>query len=329
MPSTLTSASVSGPGFSQLTAAVREVYSREIWFSAMPNLRFMDFATQKTELTAQPGQTITMPKAGAIRRGGTLTEGVRIGTQSMSLSTVSITVSEKGNAIGVTERLLEQSFYDQLQMAAALLGRDCALVLDAELRDTLKGAVNTLFAGKKAGRTSLTDADTLGTAELYRATAFLESGNCPKWFNDYYIAFVHPNQLASLRQAAGWVNAQLYSGAVRIFSGEAGRWNDVRFISTTMVPSGANDTLDETGQYADPGYVAALKSGTAGNLTTIYQAIIFGEYSVGHAVGLPVELRDNGVQDYGREHGLAWYAIWGNGLLETKNSLVMETAGQA
>ena len=58
----------------------------------------------------------------------------------------------------------------------------------------------------------------------------------------------------------------------------------------------------------------------------VYQAVMFGEYSSGHAVGLNVELRDNGVQDFGREHALAWYAIWGQGLLEANNIVVIETA---
>ena len=28
----------------------------------------------------------------------------------------------------------------------------------------------------------------------------------------------------------------------------------------------------------------------------------------------------------GREHALAWYAIWGQGLLESNNAVVIETA---
>ena len=326
MPSQLTSVSVSGNGFSQMVAAVREVYSREIWFNAMPNLRFLDYATQKTELSAQPGQTIVMPKAGPIRRGGTLTEGVRINAQAMSLSTISITVNEKGNAIGMTERALNQSFFDQMSMAALHLGRDCAETLDRELRDTVAGAVNTIIANQKVSRAAITAADVLGTGDLYRATELLETLNAPKWFNDYYVAFIHPHQLSSIRQAPGWINAQLYAGVQRIFSGEAGRWNDVRFISTSMCPNGKDSTLNAAGESADPGYNAALATGAGGNLTTIYQAFLFGEFSYAHAVGLPVELRDNGVQDYGREHGLAWYAIWGSGLLETRNSAIIETA---
>ena len=105
------------------------------------------------------------------------------------------------------------------------------------------------------------------------------------------------------------------------------RYEDVRFITTTVMPNGANSAIDpDTGDYVDVGYVAALASGSSGNLTTIYQAVVFGEYSFGHATALPVELRDNGVEDFGREHGLAWFSIWGQNTLENPNIVVAETA---
>lgn len=48
---------------------------------------------------------------------------------------------------------------------------------------------------------------------------------------------------------------------------------------------------------------------------SVFEAIMLGDNAFGHAVSLPVELRDGGVMDFGREHALAWYAIWGFGLI--------------
>jgi hypothetical protein len=53
----------------------------------------------------------------------------------------------------------------------------------------------------------------------------------------------------------------------------------------------------------------------------IYEAIMLGDNAFGHAVSLPVELRDGGVLDFGREHALAWYSIWGWGVI-TESSVV-------
>lgn len=326
--STMTTAQASGPGFTALLTAIRDVYSAEIYFQAQPNLRFDQFATRKEELGTQPGAQIVMPKFGNIKRGGDLEEGQRLQTRAMSMSTTSISVKEKGNAIGMSERLLQTSFYDNLAAAAMLLGRDMAIVLDIQLRDTVRTATAKVYGGGKSSRNALVNGDGFTTTLVHKATQKLATNSSPKWGNDFYVCFIHPWQAADLRQSAGWVNASLYGGVTPIFFGEIGRYNDVRFIETAMMPNGANSSVDSTtGDYADPGYDPLLDKVVTGALgaDVVIQSVMFGEYSYGHAVGLPVELRDNGVQDFGREHALAWYAIWGQGLLETKNIVVIET----
>jgi N4-gp56 family major capsid protein len=328
MSNVMTTAQASGAGFSALLSAIREVFSAEIYFQAQPNLRFDQFATRKEELSVQPGQQITMPKFGNIKRGGPLTEGVRLVTRAMSMSTAQITVTEQGNAIGMSERLLQTSFYDNLAAASMLLGRDMAITLDLQLRDVVRGGTTKVYGGGKTSRNALANGDGYTTSVIHAASERLSTQNSPKWGGDFYVSFIHPHQTTDLRQSPGWVNASLYSGVNAIFFGEVGRYNDVRFIETSVMPNGATSTVDATGDYADPGYDPALDKLVTGALgaDVIYQSVMFGEYSYGHAVALPVELRDNGVKDFGREHALCWYAIWGSDLLEVKNVVVIETA---
>lgn len=327
MPSVLNTAVQSGAGFAQQVESIRDVFSAEIWFAALPILKFDQFSTKKTELGVQPGRTIQIPRYGNIKRGGRLTEGVRLQTRAMSMSLQSITVFEQGNAIGFSEYLLQTSFYDQLSAASLLLGRDMALVLDGQLRDTVVLGTNTVFGGGKASRVLVTAADKMDTQALKDAVETLETHNTPKWAGDHYICFLHPHQGRSLRDDNDWINASLYAGATQIYTGEIGRYEDVRFITSTVMPNGQNSATDpDTGDYVDIGFNPVLASGYAGNQTIIYQAVMFGEYSYGHATAMPVELRDNGVEDFGREHGLAWYAIWGQNVLENPNIVVIETA---
>lgn len=324
-----TATAQSSAGFQALLTAVREVFSAEIYFTAQPNLRFDQFVTVKDELNQTPGSSITMQKMGNIRKGGKLNEGQRILSKGMAMSSSNITVDERGNAIVMTERLLQQSFYDNMAVASMALGRDMALVLDTELRDVFRTATTKVYANGKTSRNALVQGDVFGTAEIHRVNEALETNNSPKFGNDFYVMFVHPHQIGALRQSPGWINLQLYQGGGSIFFGEIGRYNDFRFISTSMMPNGFNSAIDpDTLEYADPGYDPVLDQDVTVTLNApaIYQALAFGEYAVGHAVGLPVELRDNGVQDYGREHGLAWYSIWGEGLLEQKNIVICETA---
>jgi N4-gp56 family major capsid protein len=328
--SVLNTAVQTGIGYAQQVEATRDVFSAEIWFAALPIMKFDQFSTKRTELGVQPGRTIQMPRYGNIARGGRLTEGVPLQTRAMNMSLQSISVYEQGNAIGFSEFLLQTSFYDQLSAASLLLGRDMALVLDGQLRDTAIMGTNVIFGGQKASRSLLATNDVFNTTIIKDAVEVLETNNSPKWAGDHYICFLHPHQGRGLKDDNDWINASLYSGATQIYTGEIGRYEDVRFIATTVMPNGVNGAIDPfTGDYVDPGFSAALAkdSVSVGNpAVNVFQAVFFGEYAFGHATALPVELRDNGVEDYGREHGLAYYGIWGSNVLENPNIVVAETA---
>ena len=107
----------------------------------------------------------------------------------------------------------------------------------------------------------------------------------------------------------------------QLFTGEIGRIDDTRFIETTLMCNGKASSKD-------PAYKADLVKGAGeqANKANIYQAVIFGDQYYGIAWSLPVELRDNGVEDFGRKRSLAWYAIWGTGLLHNDYGVVIETA---
>jgi len=183
------------------------------------------------------------------------------------------------------------------------------------------------YAKGRASRITLTSVDFFDTQLVKDGVEQLETRNAPKWAGDHYICFLHPHQGRGLRDDNDWINASLYAGSTQIYTGEIGRYEDVRFVSTTVMPNGANSTVDpDTGDFVDVGFNQALANGTAGNIATIYQSVIFGEYAYGHATALPVELRDNGVEDFGREHGLMWYAIFGQNILEQSNLTVLESA---
>jgi hypothetical protein len=122
--------------------------------------------------------------------------------------------------------------------------------------------------------------------------------------------------------------------------GEIGRLYDVVFIETTqvkklamsqgvnyasLVGAPANQTEVPVkvntgpGQGGNPaGTGSEGLFGGADNTTgavDVYESIMIGDNAFGHAISLPVELRDGGVLDFGREHALAWYAIWGLGVI--------------
>lgn len=311
---------------SKLDNATRIVYSKEIIFKAMPNLRFFQFAAIKTELGVTPGLTISMMTYDNIALGGTLTEGVAIVGKALSSSMKSITVAEKGNSIKVSELLLQSSFDDIMATSTTLLARDYASVLDLELRNKALGNTTRIFGRKTTAvkidsRVNITDENPLTVATIKDAVEILATNNAPKFEGSYYICFIHPHQSRDLRDDAAWINASNYGSPQNLFTGEIGKIDDVRFIETTFMCNGAVGV-------DDPAYVAGLVKGAVGGSASnaIYQSVIFGENYYGIAFALPMELRDEPPKDFGREHGIAWYAIWGVDLLQEDNGVVIETA---
>lgn len=300
---------------------VRTVYSKEIEFKALPVMRFSQFATQKTELGVEPGLTISMLTYDNLKLGGSLQEMQNMSTQALSGSMKQITVQEHGNAVSNSELLIQSSFDDIMATTTTLLGRDYAMVMDCELRDVALSGTNIVYANKKSNRHSLTDTDKLNVATIKDAIEVLATNNAPKYQNQYWICFVHPHQSRDLRDDSAWINASNYGAPEQLFSGEIGRIDDTRFIETTLMSNGKAGTTD-------PAFKNALKKGqgTTANATDVYQAVIFGDQYYGVATSLPVELRDNGVEDFGRKRSLAWYSIWGTGLLHNDYGVVIETA---
>lgn len=321
MANTLTTVVNTGTGtsyqLSKISDIVRAVYSKEILFEAQPVLFFDQFAVKKTELNTEPGLSIKMVTYANISKGGKLKEGIHIETKALNSSMVEITVEEYGNAIGVSELALKASFDDVMKSATKLLGYDYAITLDGVVRDALLLSPNVVYGGGKTKRADLTTADVLSTRTIKDAVEVLATNNTPKINRltspegavagaprSAYVCFAHPHNLRNLRDDANWIEASKYGAPNQLFNGEVGRYEDVIFIETTQVNK-----------------ITGLTP-----ISPLYQSVMIGADAYGIAFGLPVEIRDNGVQDFGREHGLAWYAIFGAKILDNKRVVILETA---
>ena len=339
-------ANISSTGYSSDTAlspAIQTIWSKEILFQAMPVLRFEQFAVKKTELGVQPGLTINFMRYSNLEVdqevGATLDEGVRMEPVALSASQIQITVGEQGQALAVTELLLNASFDDVMASSSRLLGRHMAQSMDIQARNTLyKTAVpfaggsavppNVVFGRKTLGSTRGSiapyDAGILGDASnpgylspatIKDAVEILAGQNIPR-LGDTYVCFVHPSQSRALRDWPEFIEVSKYAAPGNFMLGEIGRLYDVVFIETTQVAKNVG-----------PADIDSSASGTQAMNTESYNAIMIGDNAFGHAIALPVELRDGGVIDFGREHGLAWYAIWGFGMITHESRVLLNTKG--
>jgi len=366
-------------GSTLLSPAIQTIWSKEILFQAMPVLRFEQFAVKKTELGVMPGLTVNFMRYNNLPiPAGPLVEGIRMKTHGITAQQYRITVAEQGFAIAVSELLLNASFDDVMASASRLLGRNMALYMDVQARETIQSASSVVYGREMP--TSLTDgygiynSGTPGTvstidnpgaafhltpAAIKDAVLELSSKNIPR-LGETYVCFIHPSQSRQLRDTPEFIEVTKYAAPGNFMLGEIGRLYDVVFIETTQVgaplsldPAVADGYIRETyddgsaldfrtntelnpGDSADAGSVAdeilpATIDSDAfpGTVATpgwdqkwpsdpqpdVYEALMLGDNAFGHAISLPVELRDGGVLDFGREHALAWYAIWGFGLV--------------
>lgn len=289
----------------KLDKVVLTIYSKDIWFQAQPVLKFDQFAQVKTDLSATPGKKITFFKYNNLNPGSILVEGTPIATQALAGSQVEISVYEYGNAVAVSNMLLVTAFTDVMADSAKLLGQDYAKVVDGLARDTLiAGAGSEVCADDSANVDAIGATDYLTMEEIKDAVEVLATNNAPKVANDHWVCFVHPHQSRNLRDDDDWVTVGKLDPQ-RLYNGEIGRIDDVIFIETTQIDINAN------------------RQGTA---VDVYTAIMIGDNAFGKAVALPVEMRDNGVIDFGRERDLAWYSIMGYGTINEDNIVKIQTA---
>ena len=331
----------------QLTQAIQQIWSKEILFQAMPILRFEQFAVKKTELGVAPGLQINFLRYNNLGAASSLVEGVRMQTNALTAQQFSITVSEHGYAIAVSELLLNASFDDVMASASRLLGRNMALYLDKLSRDTLYSATSTIYGEDRSTLSAVNNWYAYGTTGANRAAMdgsyyltphtvkdaveTLSTKNIPR-LGETYVAFVHPHQSRRLRDMPEFIEVTKYAAPGNFMLGEIGRLYDCVFIETTQVrrtPNGAGtnytaDTAVTPTVTPGGGYITPNEFTGNGN-SDRYDAIFIGDNAFGHAISLPVELRDGGILDFGREHALAWYSIFGLGLITDQSVVIAET----
>lgn len=356
--------STPGTGGTGLTAGIQQIWSKEILFQAMPVLRFEQFAVKKTELGVQPGLTINFMRYNNISAsaGAVLLEGTRMEPVSLTANQITITVGERGKAVAVTELLLNASFDDVMASSSRLLGRHMAQTMDLEARGALyagcapfgattsasvppnmifgrgtlgatRGSLAPYDAGLSStfGASAYTSASSIGAsvsggasftttgsasgvgymspATVKDAVQILAQANIPR-IGDTYVCFVNPAQSRSLRDWPEFIEVTKYAAPGNFMLGEIGRIYDVVFIETTQIEANSK-----------------IGGSSAGIGAGVYGGIMIGDNAFGHAISLPVELRDGGVIDFGREHGLAWYSIWGFAPITHESRVIIATGG--
>ena len=314
-------------------------------------LRYKNFAVDPTPLTE--GVRMTTNALTAEQIAITVAEhgyGVAVSELLLNASFDDIMAS--------ASRLLGRHMAQYLDVQARqTLGAATSAVFGYD-RSAYDGATNfNLYqeGTKAANLAGVTSAHKLTTAAIKDAALTLAGKNIPR-IGETYVQFIHPKQSRDLRANPEFIEVTKYAAPGNFMLGEIGRLYDTVFIETTQVnkiASGTNiatatgtaysqsvGTLADQTSYTGANAVKANTApGSGGNpndpnaaatsgttQTDVYESIMIGDNAFGHAISLPVELRDGGVLDFGREHALAWYAIWGLGVITDQAIVKVYTA---
>lgn len=315
----VTSAIASGGSFTQIPQIVRDFYSREVFFQAQPQCRFLQFAKVKKDLQAVKGKSIMFVKYSNLTGGGSLLESDTLVAAPMVASEINIAVSEQANAVTVTEMLMRTSLMDVLGDASKALANNLAVVLDKQFRDSVVATTNVVYGGSAGTYAAMDTLAVFDSKTVKDAVEILATNNAPKFTNDqgsYYVCIAHPKQLRQLRDDPSWVNANTYMGRRQLYAGEEGMYEGVIFISTTNVSFLTSAQV-------------VTKYGGSFSPTYACEAVIFGDNAYGWAVALDVELREDALVELGRKRTIGWYGIWGTGIIDGGNSVRILTAATA
>lgn len=237
-------------------------------------------------------------------QGGRLDENEAMPETSFSITQGSGTIYEFGNSVPFSGKLDDMSEQPVKQIIRKALKNDASKAFEAEARAQFAATKLTVTPTSGTSTTAIT-LETTGTATATNNVAMnkthvkliadqMKERNIPIYADGNYRAIGRPSTWRGLKDDLESVHSYVSEGFRMVLNGEVGRsYEGIRFFEQTVVASQAwtNGKSDE--------------------------AFFFGEDTVIEAIVCPPEIRGKIPQDFGRDKGVAWYALEGFALVHT------------
>ena len=237
-------------------------------------------------------------------QGTTLSETSEMPQSNFTIRQGTGTVDEWGISVPYTARVDLLGKQEVVDVTKKVLARDAREALDkaahrqfnrARLRYVATGtATGTLYAN---GTATGTNSSAINKTHINTIVDTMKERNIPPYRGDDYAAIARPTTWRPLRNELESVNQYTDAGYGKITAGEIGRYNGMRFIEQTNVQRGVG------------------ANGTAWGSGLSDWAFFFGADTVAEMIVVPPEIRAKIPTDFGRSHGIAWYALEGFALM--------------
>jgi N4-gp56 family major capsid protein len=197
-----------------------EVMADMISAGVKSKIKFAPLARLDETLVGQAGDTITIPKYAYIGDAEDLTEGVAMGTVTLTASTQTATVKQAGKAVEITDKAVLSGYGDPVGEAEKQLETSIAQKVDRDCVTALAGATLS-YDGSSV---------TLNYDSIVSAIDKFEEED-----DDQKILFIHPLQKGQIRRNAEYkefVGEGFMSGVIGEIAG-------CQVVASNKVPSDA------------------------------------------------------------------------------------------
>lgn len=271
-----------------------DVLSKQIRYLAQTQQKFRQFVSMEPAIGKNRGEKVLFNKISNISTaGGTLVETDTIPKRNFTIAQGSLAITEYGNSIPYTFKCQTLSDVQVPDIVKTVLRNDMSVVLDSaaayqfktnDYIATITNTATTTFGSQ--GTCLATAGANMSDKNVRDIIDRMKTLLIPKYDGENYICIASTNSIRGLydffeAKASQTTMAPLYRG-------EVGSYYGCRFVEETNFLSNADGS---NGLYGE--------------------AVFFGDDAVREGVAVPEEIRIDIPKDYGRDQGIAWYALLG------------------
>ena len=257
---------------------IKTAYDRYVEFALRSQPMIRSVADKRPAQQAMPGSTVVFSLYNDLA-AATSTLGETTDVTAVALpdvSTVSVTLEEKGNGALVTRKLQLFSLSDVDPAVADIIAYNMADSIDQLAMSALNGGTFVQYAGATATSTAtVSAAATVDSADIRKIVAKMRSRKAVPREGNLYWTGIHPEVSHDLRAETGnvgWrdIHAQTDSAQGNLWAGTIGTYEGAFFVETNRMFSA------KTGADQSTLPTAPAVSGVSGEFTIVAANAAFG-----------------------------------------------------
>lgn len=294
--------------------------SDELRVALQPDAKFRQFCDVKDAAGKNKGESFTWDVVSNVAtQGGSLTETNTMPETNFTITQGTLTITEYGNSVPYSGKLEALSQFSVKQPVMKALKNDAGKVIDCaahqQFNRTLLRAVgtsSTTISTYSGGTASATNSQAFNTNHAKLIYDFMKERNIQPFSGGDYYAIGWPSTYRQLKNTLETLHQYTEQGLAMIMEGEIGRYEKTRYVEQTNVPKGG--AADSTTFNPFTNTADAWNGGFSDWI------FFFGEDTVAEGIAIPEEIRAKIPTDYGRSKGVAWYGLFGYGLVHAADS---------